>query len=94
MYSDEELQKMACISIKNYLNSSKYTEQYILENFTLAIKVLVNNAKNILSTTNGLNISSVSKGNQSISFNSNIEIMVISSDVKTLLPKPINFIAW
>lgn len=91
MYTDLELEQLAISSIRNYLNvvgKEKWTDDYIKSNYAIAIKVIMNNYKNILEVNNGIsNINSVSQGGQSISFNSNSNAL-ISDEVKLLLPRP------
>lgn len=95
MYSENELKEIAIISIQNYLNNSKYTKEYVEKNFTIAIKIIINNLKANDEVCGGIsNVSSISQGNMSISFNTNIKNIVITEDVKTVLPRPINFMAW
>ncbi|WP_346913761.1 hypothetical protein [Clostridium sp.] len=91
MYTDLELEQIAINSIGNYLNvigKEKWTDDYIKSNYAMAIKVIINNYKNVLEVNNGIsNISSISQGGQSISFNSNSNSF-ISDEVKLLLPRP------
>ena len=91
-YSDEELQQMAIKSIYNYYDG-RYTEEYIKNNFGLAIKVLVNNAKNIMKVKIS-GVTQVTEGSRSISFGNNVEAFNLTSDVLALLPKKTNFRAW
>ncbi|WP_346886447.1 hypothetical protein [Clostridium sp. UBA4395] len=91
MYTDLELETIAINSIKNYLNvvgKEKWTDDYIKSNYIMAIKVIIDNYKNMIEVNNGIsNISSISQGGQSISFNSNSNSF-ISEEVKLLLPRP------
>ncbi|WP_346879023.1 hypothetical protein [Clostridium sp. UBA7791] len=91
MYTDLELEQIAISSIRNYLNvvgKESWTDGYIKSNYAMAIKVIINNYKNVLEVSNGIsNINSVSRGVQSISFNSNSNSL-ISDEVKLLLPRP------
>ena len=91
-YSDEELQQMAIKSIYNYYEG-RYTEEYIKNNFGLAIKVLVNNAKNLMKVKIS-GVTQVTEGSRSISFGNNVEAFNLTSDVLALLPKKNNFRAW
>lgn len=90
MYTDLELEEIAIIVIKNYLNvkdKELWTNDYIRSNYSMAIKLIINNYKNISEINNGIsNISSISQGGQSISFNSATNF--ITEDVKLILPKP------
>ncbi|GAA0768601.1 hypothetical protein GCM10008908_09150 [Clostridium subterminale] len=91
MYTDLELETIAINSIKNYLNvvgKEKWTDDYIKSNYVMAIKVIIDNYKNMIEVNNGIsNISSISQGGQSISFNSNSNSF-ISEEVRLLLPRP------
>ncbi|MDU7364289.1 hypothetical protein [Clostridium sp.] len=91
MYTDLELEKIAIESIKNYLNvigKELWTDDYIKSNYSLAIKLIADNYRNMAEINNGIsNISSISQGGQSIIFNNNSNLF-ISEEVKLLLPKP------
>lgn len=79
-------QRKAVLVIKNYLNKD-LEDNYILENYDLAVEQLVNNAAKLQSIkTPGVN--SMSEGNQSISFESGINPWTITDDIKDLLPMP------
>lgn len=83
-------QRKAILTIKNYLNvgpNLKYTDEYMMINFELAIDELVESSLAIKSIkTTG--IKSKSEGNQSVTFESNIEAWTITDNVKMLLPLP------
>ena len=83
-------QRKALLTIKNYLNvgpNLKYTDEYMMINFELAIDELVESSLAIKSIkTTG--IKSKSEGNQSVTFESNIEAWTITDNVKMLLPLP------
>ena len=83
-------QRKAILTIKNYLNigtNAKYTDDYMLVEFELAIDELVESSLAIKSIkTTG--IKSKSEGNQSVTFESGIEAWTISDNVKMLLPMP------
>lgn len=85
MLSEEELEQVAIIAIRNYLNK-EFTDLEIKTNYPLAIKRLIINAKNLESKTVG--ILNVSESSTSISYKDGIEFGVISADVKALLPRP------
>lgn len=91
MYADLELEKIAIESIKNYLNvigKGLWRDDYIKSNYSLAIKLIADNYRNMTEINNGIsNISSISQGGQSISFNSATNSF-ITEDVKLILPKP------
>ncbi|KRU29316.1 hypothetical protein VT91_09300 [Clostridium sporogenes] len=77
-------QRKAILVIKNYLNKD-LTDDYILENYDLAIEQLINNAAKLENIkTPGVN--SMSEGNQSITFDG--DPWTITGDVKALLPTP------
>lgn len=79
-------QRKAVLVIKNYINKD-LEDNYILENYDLAVEQLVNNAAKLQSIkTPGVN--SMSEGNQSISFESGINPWTITDDIKALLPTP------
>lgn len=86
MTLDEKNEAKAIVVIRNYLNKN-LSDQYIKENYTLAIDQLIENA-NKINSAKLVGVKSMSEGNQSISFDSNIEAWSITSDVKSLLPIP------
>ncbi|NFD31029.1 hypothetical protein EXN57_13355 [Clostridium botulinum] len=77
-------QRKAILVIKNYLNKD-LEDNYILENYDLAVEQLINNAAK-LENIKTPGVKSMSEGNQSISFDSNP--WSITEDVKALLPTP------
>ena len=83
-------QRKAILTIKNYLNvgsNLKYTDEYMMINFELAIDELVESSIAIKSIkTTG--IKSKSEGNQSVTFESNVEAWTITDNVRALLPLP------
>jgi len=83
-------QRKAILTIKNYLNigpNLKYTNDYMMLNFELAIDEIVESSLTIKSIkTTG--IKSKSDGVQSITFESNIEAWTVTDNVKMLLPLP------
>lgn len=86
MTLDEKNEAKAIVVIRNYLNKN-LSDQYIKENYTLAIDQLIENA-NKINSAKLVGVKSMSEGNQSISFDSNIEAWSITADVKSLLPTP------
>lgn len=86
MTLDEKNEAKAIVVIRNYLNKN-LSDQYIKENYTLAIDQLIENA-NKINSAKMVGVKSMSEGNQSISFDSNIEAWTITADVKSLLPTP------
>lgn len=89
MYTDSEFMEMAVLAIYNYYGG-EYTKEYIKDKFTLAIKVLVNNAKDVKMA----GVSSISENGTSITYKSDYEKFSMTNDVIALLPKKTNFRAW
>lgn len=91
MISESQIQSMAIMAIRNYLNvngKDLWTDDYIYFNYETAIALIIDNYKNMIEVNNGIsNISSISQGGQSISFNSNSNLL-INDEVKLLLPRP------
>lgn len=101
--TDEIIKKMACEAIRNYLRvkpyfdefyDEVYSDEWIEKNYSLALNLAIENYKNVTSKTNGLDISSISQGGQSISFNNTSNNNFISNDVKALLPRAKNVWSW
>lgn len=86
MTLEEKNEAKAILVIRNYLNKD-LSDNYISKNYELAIDQLIENA-NIINSTKLVGVKSMSEGNQSISFDSNIEAWSITADVKALLPTP------
>lgn len=86
MTLDEKNEAKAIVVIRNYLNKN-LSDQYIKENYVLAIDQLIENA-NKINSAKLVGVKSMSEGNQSISFDSNIEAWSMTADVKALLPTP------
>lgn len=86
MTLEEKNQAKAILVIRNYLNKN-ISDDYILKNYSLAIDQLIENASKI-NSAKSVGVKSMSEGNQSISFDSNIEAWTITPDVKVLLPTP------
>lgn len=80
-----ELEQVAIISIRNYLNKD-FTDDEIKTKYPLAIKRLITNAKNLENKQIG--IVSASEGNQSYTYVDGVEFGTVTDDVKALLPKP------
>lgn len=87
IFTDQELKDMAVMAIKEYLNNPRFTKSYIEENYGLAIKLLAENSKNILSRGDYA-VSSMTKGAKSITFESKAKAFTINEDIKMLLPRP------
>lgn len=101
--TDEIIKKMACEAIRNYLRVKPhldefydeiYSDEWIEKKYSLALNLSVENYKNAMNIKNGLDISSMSQGGQSISFNNTSNNNFINNDVKALLPNPKNVWAW
>lgn len=86
MTLDEKNEAKAILVIRNYLNKN-LSDKYIKKNYALAIDQLIENA-NMLNSRKLVGVKSMSEGNQSISFDSNIEAWSVTADVKALLPVP------
>jgi hypothetical protein len=89
-FTESELQEMAVLAIFNYYDG-EYAQEYIKDNFTLAIKVLINNATSI---EKPVGVSSISENGTSITYRSDYEKFFLTSDVLALLPKKTNFRVW
>ncbi|MDS1004181.1 hypothetical protein P9J83_11835 [Clostridium sporogenes] len=76
--------RKAVLVIRNYLNKD-LEDNYILENYDLAVEQLINNAAK-LENIKTPGVKSMSEGNQSVSFDSNP--WTITDDIKALLPVP------
>lgn len=84
MTLEEKNEAKAVLVIKNYLNKN-LSDEYIKKIYALAIDQLIENA-NKINSTKLVGVKSMSEGNQSVSFDSNIEAWSITADVKALLP--------
>lgn len=83
-------QKKAIYAIRKYLNvqgDPKFTDDYILVNFELAIDELIENT-NKLKLVKITGVSSMSESNQSMSFENGVESWTITPGVASLLPTP------
>lgn len=83
-------QKKAIYVIRKYLNvegNPKFTDDYILDNYDLAIDELIENA-NKLKAIKVTGISSMSESNQSMSFQNGVEAWTITPGIEALLPTP------
>lgn len=91
-YTDEELQEMAVLAIFNYYDG-KYSKEYISENFTLALKVLIENVR--ASVTKPIGIKSVTQNGTSVTYNEGAGFNAyLTEEVLSLLPKRNNFNVW
>lgn len=86
MTIEEKNQAKAILLIRSYLNKD-FTDSYILDNFSLAIDQLIENATR-LQSIKAPGVKSLSEGNQSMSFETNTEAWTIIADIKALLPAP------
>ena len=83
-------QRKAILTIKNYLNiyeNLKYTDEYMMVEFELAIDELVESSL-ALKQMKVAGIKSKSDGIQSITFADNVEAWTITDNIKMLLPLP------
>lgn len=85
-FTDEELEEMSIVAIKNYLNKN-FSDQYIKKHFAFAIKRFISNTKT-LDSSKVVGASSISENGSSISFREGIEAGTITDDIKALLPNP------
>lgn len=107
--TDEFYKKVSCEAIRNYLRvkvylnediNSKYyleemwSDEFIEKYYNLALTLIVENYKSYRDKTEGLNISNISQGSQSISFNNSNGNNLINEDVELLLPRPKNVFSW
>lgn len=90
MFTDAEYQEIAITAIYNYFNG-EYAKEYIQSNFTLAIKVFIENAKNSIKP---IGVKSISENGASITYKDDYERFSLSSDVIALLPKKTDFKVW
>lgn len=92
MLNEAYLDDMAINAIRNYLNvegKAKWNDTYIMLNYDTAIELIKDNYKSYINVTGGVaNISSISQGGQSISFNNGLSNSLITEEVKSILPKP------
>lgn len=84
MTLEEKNEAKAILVIRNYLNKN-LSDEYIRKNYALAIDQLIENA-NRINSIKSVGVKSMSEGNQSITFDSNIEAWTVTSDVMALLP--------
>lgn len=91
-YTDQEISKMALLVIFNYFNK-KYSEEYIENNFSLALKVLRENIK--ASVNKPIGIKSVSQNGTSVTYNEGAGFNAyLTAEVLSLLPKKTSFNVW
>ncbi|NFO38883.1 hypothetical protein FDB42_01965 [Clostridium botulinum] len=91
-FTDSELNEMAVLAIFNYYDG-KYSKEYIQENFSLALKVLIENVR--ASVTKPVGIKSVSQNGTSVTYNEGTGFNAyLTTEVLSLLPKKSNFKVW
>lgn len=83
--TDLELEQIAIISIRNYLNKD-FTDDEIKSKYSLGINRLVTNAKDLENKQIG--IVSASEGSQSYTYAEGVEFGTITEDVKALIGRP------
>lgn len=83
MFTQDELDQIAIISIRNYLNKPSLTDENIKSEFPLAIKKIVTNIS-VVDKRNG--VKSVSQGARSVTYSDSQTY--ITDDIKLLLPRP------
>ncbi|MCI6458194.1 MAG: hypothetical protein MSA56_10930 [Clostridium sp.] len=86
-YTDED---KAIAAIRNYLNvgnKAKWTDDYIKENFAIAIDSLINQSNSINAVlTQG--IVEKEEGNSRVAFDTSFKPWTITDNIKSLLPPP------
>lgn len=91
-FTENELNEMAVLAIFNYYGG-KYSKEYIKENFSLALKVLIENIR--ASVTKPIGIKSVSQNGTSVTYNEGAGFNAyLTEEVLSLLPKKSNFKVW
>lgn len=95
MYSKEEIEQIAISLIQSYYDyESKYTYDYIKTRLSIPLKMIVNNIQSVDDLAGITNLSSISQGSRSVSFNSSIKNMYLTEEVKAVLPPKKNFYVW
>ena len=82
---------MAVASIKNYLNNPNFDDEYIKENFSAAIIMIVNNAYKSDSMGTGTgNVKMMKQGERTVEYFDTTSSFSIENngDIKALLPAP------
>lgn len=83
--TEKEQEQCAINIIRNYLNKKTLTDDYIKTNYAIAIKLIIENLNNTDINVN--NISSITQGSQSITYNNNVD-SILTDYIKNLLPRP------
>lgn len=95
MYSKEEIEQIAISLIQSYYDyESKYTDDYIKKRLSIPLKMIINNIQAIEDLAGITNLSSISQGSRSVSFNSSVKNMYLTEEVKAVLPPKKKFYAW
>lgn len=85
MYSNEDI---AIAKIKSYLNvldNPKWTKDYVLNNYGIAVEMLRSQANNSVAVKGA---KSISENGTSITFLDNVGTWNISNDIAEFLPSP------
>ena len=83
IFTDEELEQMSIVAIRNYINKD-LTDNYIKKNFGIAIKLISENIKK--SSNLDKNIKSKTQGDRSVTYTD--EYRLITPDIYMYLPAP------
>lgn len=78
---------MAITLIKNYLNNDLLDDQYIKDNYSTAITLIVTNAYECKNNGNNGNVKSITQGARSVTYGED-KAFCINDDIKALLPVP------
>lgn len=84
-FTEEDYEQLAIMSIRNYLNRN-FSDEYIKQNFGIAIKKLIINSKELINRPIG--VAQATENGTSITYKSGVDVGVISDDIKALLPAP------
>lgn len=77
----------AIVIIRNYLNNPNLTDEFILDNYDIAIESIIENSKE-LGSIKTAGVHSKTEGKHSFTFESGVEAWSITEDVAALLPLP------
>lgn len=83
IFTDEELEEMSIVAIRNYLNKN-FSDKYIKEKFRIAIKLISENIKKSINVDK--NIKSKTQGDRSVTYTD--EYKLITPDIAMYLPAP------
>ena len=86
--SEDKLKEVAIRVIYNYYDGL-YKEEYIAENFNLAVDLMVENSKNRISGA-----SSFSENGISVAYSGDLAKFSLNADILALLPKKKKYRAW